>query len=111
VVGTGLVEGVGACTLLGPEGPDVPAFRGGVMVFLQAFTEASLCAGGCGGFWPSVENYIVDASILETALLGCFTIGETLIRVSFRGCLVWRSLVNFASWALSGVRGVRFELM
>ena len=30
------------------------------------------------GFWPSVENYIVDASILETALLGCFTIGETL---------------------------------
>ena len=39
-------------------------FRGGGDGFLQTFTEA----GGCWwvwGFWPSVENYIVDASILD----------------------------------------------
>ena len=54
----------GTCTLLGPEGPDNPALSGGGDGFLQTFTET----GGCWwvwGFWPSVENYIVDASILD----------------------------------------------
>lgn len=69
------------CTLLGPEGPDnscVRLFWGGCGGdgFSQAFTDA----GGCWwvwGFWPSVENYIVDASILETGLWSCFTKGES----------------------------------
>ena len=64
---------MGACTLLGPEGPGAVSLRfafrcgcGGTVWTLQAFV------GPAGwlvdrGFWPSVENYIVDASILEAA--------------------------------------------
>jgi hypothetical protein len=55
----------GTCTLLGPEGPDNPAPSGaGVMVFLR---PSPMMTVGCRGwgFWPSVENYIVDASILD----------------------------------------------
>jgi hypothetical protein len=65
----------GTCTLLGPEGPDnsCASLWGGVGGdgFSQAFTDT----GGCWwvwGFWPSVENYIVDASILETGPLVLF---------------------------------------
>ena len=45
------VGGVGACTLLGPEGPGDPwRLFGGVggAGFSQAFTDAGV-AGGCGG--------------------------------------------------------------
>jgi hypothetical protein len=42
-VGTGSGEGVGACTLLGPEGPDGSCFRVGVAV---------PCTGFAG--WPRV---------------------------------------------------------
>jgi hypothetical protein len=67
MVGTIGVGGLGACTLLGPEGPDDSApFGCGGDGFSQAFTETSCCWWGWG-FWPSVENYIVDASILEAA--------------------------------------------
>ena len=69
MVGTGRVEGVGACTLLGPEGPGAsPDLCGlGVVWTLQTFTEDDPVGCRVWGFWPSVENYIVDASILEAA--------------------------------------------
>jgi hypothetical protein len=75
-VGTVGVGGAGACTLLGPEGPGavlprVRIFGCGVVVgrvwTLQAFIEAGTWCRRGWGFWPSVENYIVDASILEAA--------------------------------------------
>ena len=47
-VGTVWSGEAGTCTLLGPEGPDDPAFGWGDG-FSQAFTEISLVAGGCGG--------------------------------------------------------------
>ena len=53
----------GTCTLLGPEGPDAaPVF--GVAGFLQALADAH-CGGRVWGCCSSVENYIVDASILD----------------------------------------------
>ncbi len=45
------------------------------------------------GFWSSVENYIVDASILEAAF-GLFHIGESPGGALRGGCLAY-SLVNF----------------
>ena len=75
---------------------------------MQAFTLPMVLIRWVWGFWPSVENYIVDASILETGLWSCFTIGE-----SPRGCLrvalLAYSLVNFAASPLGGV--ARFDLM
>ncbi len=35
------------------------------------------------GFWPSVENYIVDASILDSGLRSWITIGESHWMTSF----------------------------
>ena len=44
------VGGVGACTLLGPEGPDDSALSGaGVDGFSQAFTDDDFVVVGCGG--------------------------------------------------------------
>jgi hypothetical protein len=49
VVGTVGAGRVGACTLLGPEGPDNSAPSGvGVMVFLRPSPKPAV-AGGCGG--------------------------------------------------------------
>ena len=61
-VGAGMV---GTCTLLGPEGPDNPARVGGGDGF---FRPSPMMTVGrrVWGFWPSVENYIVDASILDS---------------------------------------------
>lgn len=78
------VGGVGACTLLGPEGPDTawcPSGCGVGMVSLQAFIEAGGCWWGWG-FWPSVENYIVDASILDSMSSDVGSQGESPV-----GCL------------------------
>lgn len=55
--GTEGLEGSGACTLLGPEGPDVSPN-------LWAFSCAGCCWCG-GGYRPYFENYTVDASIFE----------------------------------------------
>ena len=70
----------GTCTLLGPEGPGAaPAavrisvrVAGGAVWTLQAFVGP---AGWLAdrGFWPSVENYIVDASILDQPFRGLVT--------------------------------------
>lgn len=63
----------GTCTLLGPEGPGaVSCFGGGCVWTLQAFVRP---AGWLvdRGFWPSVENYIVDASILDQPFRGLVT--------------------------------------
>ena len=65
-VGTVGAGRVGACTLLGPEGPDNSALRGGGDGFFRPSPMMTLGCRGWG-FWPSVENYIVDASILEAA--------------------------------------------
>jgi hypothetical protein len=51
----------GTCTLLGPEGPGAAPF--GACWFLAGPHEAPVGVGwGC---CSSVENYIVDASILD----------------------------------------------
>ena len=56
-------EGVGACTLLGPEGPD--AIFGS---FLYLWASCSLPGWASGeGYRPYFENYTVDASILQPA--------------------------------------------
>ena len=59
--GTCRVFWVGACTLLGPEGPGF-----GLWDF-WAHPVAGL-AGGWGGCRPYFENYTVDASILKKTL-------------------------------------------
>ena len=73
-VGTVGVGGVGACTLLGPEGPGaVPAAgsylrvrgRGGGGLDSSGLHRDRPGGWWVWGFWPSVENYIVDASILD----------------------------------------------
>jgi hypothetical protein len=69
MVGTTGAGGLGACTLLGPEGPDNPLTlfrRCGGDGFSHAFTEIDPVGWWVWGFWPSVENYIVDASILDS---------------------------------------------
>ena len=56
--------GVGACTLLGPEGPGAAA----VAAVCWTSDRPSGRTGFSGAVWghcSSVENYIVDASILE----------------------------------------------
>ena len=65
VVGTGSGGGVGACTLLGPEGPGA-GFRVGVVVpfaGLAGWSRGGWVVGCCSYF----ENYTVDASIFEMA--------------------------------------------
>lgn len=90
VVGTVGAGRSGTCTLLGPEGPDnFPRFWRGGDGFLQAFTLPMVLIRWVWGFWPSVENYIVDASILETGLRSCFTKGESP-RGRLSGRLCWR---------------------
>jgi hypothetical protein len=91
----------GTCTLLGPEGPDDPAPFSGVGVMVSSGLHRDRDDRWVWGFWPSVENYIVDASILETGLRSCFTKGESP-SASFRGCCLACSLVNFAA-SLFGV--------
>jgi len=65
----------GTCTLLGPEGPDepcAPVFEGcGGDGFFRPSPKPALLVGW--GFWPSVENYIVDASILDQPFRGLVT--------------------------------------
>lgn len=54
--------GFGACTLLGPEGPDAGLSGSGLHLW------ASCCLSGWGdgeGYRPYFENYTVDASILQ----------------------------------------------
>ena len=97
----------GTCTLLGPEGPDNPcvALLGGVGGdgFSQTFTETSLC-WWVWGFWPSVENYIVDASILETRASVRVSQKVNLVgSVAFRGGCLAGSLVNFVPAPFLGV--------
>ena len=62
----------GACTLLGPEGPDVAcsSFGWGVVADSLGFLGCRLLlvVGECR---PYFENYTVDASIFEMALRGC----------------------------------------
>lgn len=66
MVGTTGVGGLGACTLLGPEGPDNSAPFLGVGVMVSSGLHRYRPVGWwVWGFWPSVENYIVDASILD----------------------------------------------
>ena len=65
VFGPGWRVGVcerGACTLLGPEGPD--AALGWCAIFSWAFGAAAV-GGGSWGCRPYFENYTVDASILK----------------------------------------------
>ena len=50
-------------------------FRGGVMVSSDLHRD-QLC-WWVWGFWPSVENYIVDASILDSGLRSWITKGES----------------------------------
>jgi hypothetical protein len=66
-VGTGSGGGVGACTLLGPEGPGL-LLSGGGRCFLQALlvTMVVVAVGCCSYF----ENYTVDASIFEMTFRG-----------------------------------------
>lgn len=52
---------VGACTLLGPEGPDT--LRGGDSS--GSFPAAGIVWQLRGGYRPYFENYTVDASILK----------------------------------------------
>ena len=62
---------MGACTLLGPEGPDEPWRSFGVFGgdgFFRPSPRSAVC-WWVWGFWPSVENYIVDASILDSGPL------------------------------------------
>jgi hypothetical protein len=61
VVGTGGPVGAGACTLLGPEGPDGDLLSGGCRPNLRAFSGCR--SGKRGGYRPYFENYTVDASI------------------------------------------------
>lgn len=64
-----LGEGTGACTLLGPEGPDADPLGSGLNLW------ASFCFSGWGsgeGYRPYFENYTVDASILQQPS-GCCT--------------------------------------
>ena len=63
VVGTGWGCRVGACTLLGPEGPD--AHRLVCVTDLWAHPGCRLWPAGRGGYRPYFENYTVDASILK----------------------------------------------
>ena len=77
----------GTCTLLGPEGPDNPALRGGGDGFFRPSPKPAV-AVWVWGFWPSVENYIVDASILDSGLRSWITKGESP-RGILRG-VVWR---------------------
>lgn len=67
----------GTCTLLGPEGPDNPALRGGGDGFFRPSPKPAV-AVWVWGFWPSVENYIVDASILDStsAFFGAWMLGH-----------------------------------
>ena len=55
--------GCGACTLLGPEGPDENPY-------LWAFCCLSVRGGG-ERFRPYFENYTVDASIFSAAFGLC----------------------------------------
>ena len=61
------MKGFGACTLLGPEGPDAD-FR--VRDRTSGPLVVSLVGGG-EGYRPYFENYTVDASILQPVLAGC----------------------------------------
>jgi hypothetical protein len=71
--GNGSGRRVGACTLLGPEGPDASDCFGGWvwtnplgLFWLPAFV-------GCWDWYrPYFENYTVDASILETMRYASF---------------------------------------
>lgn len=71
-------------------------FGVGVMVSYRPSRSRWILIRWVWGFWPSVENYIVDASILETGLRSCFTIGESP-GAFLRGCCLAYSLVNFAA--------------
>lgn len=51
---------MGACTLLGPEGPDA-----GMFPFLLGLILVAGCGWLRGGCRPYFENYTVDASIFE----------------------------------------------
>ena len=58
-VGVGMA---GTCTLLGPEGPDVPRKRAAEPLDLLLFAGTAVSGGG---YRPYFENYTVDASIFE----------------------------------------------
>ena len=64
----------GACTLLGPEGPEA-----GTVVSVTELSGPFLHAG-CGrlrgGYRPYFENYTVDASIFEMILRGRLVIDD-----------------------------------
>jgi hypothetical protein len=58
---------VGACTLLGPEGPGA-----GLFPFLLGSSPMPVLLAGWGGYRPYFENYTVDASIFEPTRKGWF---------------------------------------
>jgi hypothetical protein len=61
----------GACTLLGPEGPDAASTGWWGWVFFPLgllVAGFGWCAGGCR---PYFENYTVDASIFKMTFRGC----------------------------------------
>lgn len=60
------------------------------------------------GFWPSVENYIVDASILEAGLC---PVSQKVNRIEWHpsGCCLVCSLVNFSGTSVSDTNSI--ELM
>jgi hypothetical protein len=58
---------VGACTLLGPEGPGVVF---GWQLDLRAFSGRRQQLVGGEGYRPYFENYTVDASIFEPVSAG-----------------------------------------
>ena len=66
--------GVGACTLLGPEGPgaDRVSLRAGWLVAVPRgpFPGVTVVARG-EGYRPYFENYTVDASIFDMSLRVC----------------------------------------
>ena len=66
------MKGIGACTLLGPEGPGRLALFGGwVVLNLSALTSVAGMAVGVGDR-PYFENYTVDASILKKTSIRLF---------------------------------------
>jgi len=89
----------GACTLLGPEGPERIIGNGGVDCILWTlFLSASLA--GRRGYRPYFENYTVDASILDSSHV--FGWGHNKICPPFSG--VGRSGQSRALWSARSIR-------
>jgi hypothetical protein len=84
----------GACTLLGPEGPERHEPSGGGGLYPLDLVLFGFCLPGGGGYRPYFENYTVDASILDSSHV--FGWGHNKICPPFSGvgrsgqsCTLW----------------------